>query len=138
MALTLSINYLYMLIATIASFIFGWLWYGKIFGKLWLKLSRKNPKGKKPKPSEMLRSMFLNFVGTFIMVYIFATLIFLTGLGNISGVIMLSILIWLGFFVSTTLLGNVLWDMKPWKLFFLNSTYWLLNLIIVGTILVSF
>ena len=137
--MALSVNYLYMLIAAITSFILGWLWYGPLFGKLWLKLNGKNPsKMKKPKNSEMVKSITLSFLGTLVMVYIFSILMFLTGAYNFAGIILLSVLLWLGFFVCTTLLGNVLWDMKPWSLFFLNSAYWLVNLILIGTILVSF
>jgi hypothetical protein len=138
MAFLGGINYIPVLVATLASFVLGWLWYGPLFGNLWLKLNGKNPKKMvSPKKGEMTRVMFLSFLGSLIMVYIFSFLISLIYVNGIFMVFNLAVLLWLGFFVCTTLLGDVLWDMKPWKLFFLNSAYWLVNLVLIGIILVS-
>ncbi len=132
-----DLNYLSVVVALVASFVFGWLWYGVIFSKTWMRLNGMNMKGKKPKKGVMAKAMILNILGTFIMVCVFGLLILATGMITVSGVLTLALWIWLGFFVSTTLLGSVLWDMKPWALFCFNAVYWLINLVIVGLILVS-
>ena len=41
---------------------------------------------------------------------------------------------WLGFVVPVTV-GSVLWDGKPWKLWFINAGYYLVMLLIMGVIL---
>jgi hypothetical protein len=41
---------------------------------------------------------------------------------------------WLGF-VAPVSLGAVLWDGKPWKLWFINAGYFLATLLVMGLIL---
>ena len=42
---TVDINYLAVLIAALASYVLGALWYSPVlFGKLWMKLSKIDPK----------------------------------------------------------------------------------------------
>ena len=125
---------------TIILFIIGFLWYGPIFGKLWLKLSKipaaDVAKAKKKGMKGMWKSMFLNFVGTFVMVYVLARLFSLLGVTVPLQGAVLGFWIWLGFFASTTLLGSVLWEGKPWGLFALNGLYWLVNLKLAGYLVV--
>ena len=30
-----SVNWFAILVATVVSFLFGWIWYGLLFGKIW-------------------------------------------------------------------------------------------------------
>jgi len=39
----IEVNYLAVFIATIASFVFGWLWYGPLFGKAWMRMMGYTP-----------------------------------------------------------------------------------------------
>ena len=43
------LNWLAVLVAVVASFFFGWLWYGPLFGKKWASLM-KFPTDMKPDP----------------------------------------------------------------------------------------
>jgi hypothetical protein len=47
---------------------------------------------------------------------------------------MAAIFTWLGFFVPVDI-NTVAWEMKSWKLFFINTGYHLLSLIVVAMIL---
>ncbi len=135
---SVDVNYLAVFIAAVVSFIFGWLFYGPLFGKLWIKLNRKSVKEiREAEVRGITTPMLLNFLGTILMVYVFGFLIQYASVDNFTEVMQFSFWIWLGFFASTTLLGSVLWDNKSWGLWALNSIYWLLNLIIVGSILIS-
>ncbi len=131
-----EINFLAVFVVSILSFVIGFLWYGYLFGKQWLKLS-KIPASEiaKTKQKNMLKPMILNFVGNLVMVYVFANFVNLFGISSASQGMILGFWIWLGFFASTTLLGNVLWENKPWGLFVLNGLYWLIELMIAGAIL---
>ena len=123
--------------ATIVSFIIGFLWYGPLFGKMWMKLS-KIPAGDiaKAKKRGIAKPAILNFIGTFVMAYVFANLISLLGVSTVAQGAVLGFWIWLGFFAATTLLGGVLWENKPWSLFVLNGLYWLITLKVMGALLV--
>src|SRR3989338_5211753 len=58
-----------VVIAVIASFAFGWLWHGPVFGKLWLKLM-KFPSNMKPDAKMMMKSMGLGLLGTVLTVHV--------------------------------------------------------------------
>jgi len=61
-----SINCLAVLVASLASFLLGWVWYCPLFGKLWSK-ENKVKMQKKPEPIKLL----YNFILTVAMVIFF-------------------------------------------------------------------
>lgn len=127
-------------IITVILFVIGFLWYGPVFGNLWLKLSKipavEVAKARKKGMKGMWKSMLLNLIGTFIMVYVLAGLISLLGITSPAQGAVLGFWMWLGFFACTTLLGSVLWENKPWGLFALNGLYWLVELKLAGFLIV--
>lgn len=127
-----SLNYTAILVATVVSFLIGGLWYMFLFRKPWMK-EMGIPANAKSKG--MGGQMFLNIVGTFVMVYVLAHFVFYLSLGTFSEGMQLGFWIWLGFFAATTLLGSVLWEMRSWKLFLINGAYWLVNLAVSAGIL---
>ena len=132
-----SVNVLGVLIVAVISFILGFLWYGPLFGKQWLKLS-KMPASEiaKAKSKSMNKPMFLNFIGTIIMVFVFAQIINLLGASSVGQGIVLGFWMWLGFFASTTILYGTLWEGKSWGFYVLNGLYWLVNLMVSGALIV--
>ena len=129
-----------MLLITFILFAIGFLWHGPLFGKVWVKLSKipatEIAKAKKKGFKGMWHLMALNFIGTFIMLYVLSGLISLLQITSpIQGAI-LGFWVWLGFFASTTILNSTLWEGKSWKLYSFNSIYWLVNLKIAGFLIV--
>ena len=126
-----------VLCVTVVAFVLGFLWYGPLFGKLWVKLSRM-PASEiaKAKKKGMAKPAILNFIGTFVMIYIFAGFISLLDIVNTIQGAVLGFWIWLAFFACTTLLGGVLWEGKSWSLYVFNALYWLINLMLVGFLVV--
>lgn len=124
------------LLITVILLVIGFLWYGPLFGKLWIKLSKipalEVAKAKKKGMSGMWKQMLLGFIGTFIMVYVLTGLISLLGITvPIQGAV-IGFWIWLGFFACSTLMNSVLWEGKPLGLFALNGLYWLVELKLAG------
>ena len=139
MVFSIEVNWFPVIVASVVSFIIGWLWYGPLFGKTWMKLNKidmKNIDANKKKG--MGKMMILSFIGTLITASVLYILIGNTGVSGIGEGIMLSFWLWLGFLASTTLLGSVLWDNKPWGLFVLNGAYWFVNLIVISLVLTYF
>lgn len=136
------INYLAVLAAAVASIILGSLWYGPVFGKQWITLSGMSPEavaaGKAKGMKGMWKSYLLAFVGSLIMAYVLAhALVFASAYLQASGAsagLMAGAWNWLGFIVPV-MLGKVLWEGKPWKLFVLDSAYYLVSLCSMGVIL---
>ena len=128
-------NYIAIIVAVIASIVIGFLWYGPVFGKLWMNLMGFTKKDiDSAKKKEMGKSYFFMIIGTLVTAYVLSMLMDLTGsVGYVAGAI-LSFWIWIGF-VATTTLSSVIWEGKSWKLWFLNNAHTLVSLLVMGLIL---
>lgn len=139
----IEINYVAILIAVVANFILGFIWYTPLFGKVWGKemgfdMTQKPPAG------AMAKGMIIMIIGNFLMAFVFAHNIAVWnpvtwGLppspeSPASTALMAAFFTWLGFFLPLDL-NTVAWEMKSWKLFLINTTYHLLSLVIVALIL---
>lgn len=135
-----DVDLLWVLAATVVSFVIGALWYSVLFKKVWARemgFDKKDQKKEKQKAS-MSKLMGINFVGTFIMTYVLAHFAIYLTAQTFFDALQLGLWVWLGFFASTTLLGSVLWEGKSWKLYTINASYWLVNLVVTSWILVRF
>lgn len=132
------INLMAILVAAIAAVILGSVWYGPLFGKKWMHLMgiamNPTPENKR----KMMKSYVLMFIGTLLMAYVLAhVLIFSMAYMNTAGLdagITAGIWVWLGFVAPTTV-GMVLWEGKPWKLWFIVAGYYLVSIPMMGVIL---
>ena len=136
----LGINMVAILIAVVANFILGFLWYTPLFGKAWAKemgfdMSVKPPAG------ALAKGMIFMVIGNFFLAYVLAHNIaawsFVPGINTmpLAGKIANSaIFTWLGFFVPVDL-SAVAWENKSWKLFFINTGYHLMMLSVASIIL---
>jgi hypothetical protein len=138
----LHINYVAVIAAVAASFVFGWLWYGPLFGKQWARLMNLSLDDI-PEPRKMLRSMALGVLGTFLIAYVLAHNILVWhpsvwGAGTDAPAYMYGLMsgffTWIGYFVPM-LLGAVAWEGRSWGLFTVNAGYQLVNLQIIAMIL---
>src|SRR3954470_11850239 len=65
----IHLNYVAVIIAVIAHFILGFLWYTPLFGKIWAKeLGLKMDQ--KPPASLLIRGMLFNLVGNFFLAFV--------------------------------------------------------------------
>jgi len=137
-------NGLAVLVAAIANMVIGFLWYGPLFGKQWTKLMNfDSKKMKEMKNQSMTKPMILGFISALVMAYALSyildrsrlifNLLELGALDILHG-LFIGFLVWLGFIV-TVLLGTVLWEGKPIRLYLLNISYWLVTLLVMGAIL---
>jgi hypothetical protein len=117
-----------ILIIALVSFIFGWLWYGPLFGKAWMReMGIKMDKNMKCPWDKM----FYQFILSIIMVSVF---FFLFGTHLTPQLMLVAFLIWLGF-ILTNRLGSMLWMKQSWTLFFIDAVYHLANLVIVAVMI---
>jgi hypothetical protein len=137
----MEINFTAVIIAVAANFVFGFLWYTPLFGKAWGK-EMGFDMNVKPKNSEMMRGMLLMIIGNFLMAWVLAHNIGawsnepdMMEASKTSNVMSTAFFTWLGFFLPVDL-GVVAWEKKSWKLFFINTGYHLISLIVVAAILI--
>ncbi|HEX3095759.1 MAG TPA: DUF1761 domain-containing protein [Patescibacteria group bacterium] len=98
----MNINYVAVLVAAVAQFIFGAIWYMPIFGKMWGKIhgfDKVSPEEQKKMQQGMAPYLVAQFVFTVVTTVVFAML-----LDKFSGdwsVYCLALMFWLGFIVPT-------------------------------------
>ncbi len=136
------VNYWGVISATVASVVLGTLWYGPFFGKQWMTLMGITMGEMTPeKKAQMWKSYFFMTVGSLVMSYVLTHSLFLAmafyQTSGISAGLMAGFWNWLGFVMPVTL-GVVLWEGKPWKLWFINSGYYLVALLLMGCVLSFF
>ena len=130
-----EVNYLAVVVATVISFLFGWAWYGPVFGKKWMALmgyTKENMTSMKMKP---ITAMVLGFVSNLVMAYVVAMLAGLLGLSGFGGAFTLAFWVWLGF-VATISMGSVLWENRSWSLYCFNVVYQFVLIFIMAMIVV--
>lgn len=126
------VNYLAVLVAGIASMAVGFLWYGVFFDKTWMKLMElKESDLKKAKEKGMAKSYILSFISSLVTAYVMSFAI-AAGIG-ITGAGLIAFWAWLGFQVPV-LMDKVLWEQRPWSLFFLSASGALVHLLVIGLI----
>lgn len=137
---TIQINYTAILVAVIANFVLGFIWYTPLFGKAWAREVGLDV-NVKPQPMELVRGMVIMIVGNFLMAFVFAhnnaAWSFVPGMADQSKVVLImnaSIFTWLGFYLPVDI-GVVTWERRSWKLFAINTGYHLMMLIVAATVL---
>ena len=135
-----QINYLAVIVATVVNFILGFIWYTPLFGKTWAK-EMKLDTSVRPTGGQMAKGLIITAIGNFLMVYVFAHNLeawtFVPEMKDASGaaaILPSAIFTWLGFFLPVDI-NAVAWESKSWKLFFINTGYHLLTLLLAATIL---
>jgi hypothetical protein len=133
------INYVAVLAAAVVSMVVGFLWYGPLFGKMWIKgMGWTKADMEKAKKKGMAKQYGLMFVGSLVMAYVLAhATVFAAAYTHMMGVpagLMSGLWNWLGFVAPVTL-GSVLWEGKSWKMWALNNGYYLVTLLAMGVVL---
>jgi hypothetical protein len=139
------INYLAVLLCGVASMVLGFVWFGPLFGKMWMELSgmpagaMERAKNDPAMKRQMYQSYAIQLVASLVMASILACFLVFAGIYLAeTGTLMLGLKVgffmWLGFVAPPTL-GMVLWEGKPWKLWALINAYWLVLLLVFGAIL---
>ena len=103
----MELNYLAIILAAIAQFLVGWIWYGPIFGKLWGKIHGFDKLSKEVQ-QKMMKAM-TPFYGLQLLVTIVTTVVLSivhTILPDWS-IFMLAGLLWLGYVVPTQVSGVI-------------------------------
>jgi hypothetical protein len=135
----LDINITAVLVAVIANFILGFLWYTPLFGKAWAK-EMGIDMTRKPTGGEMAKGMSFMLVGNFFMAYVFAhnnaAWSFVPDAKDMSPVLTINatFFTWLGFYLPVDL-SRVAWEKASWKLFGINTGYHFMALLVAATIL---
>ncbi|MEO8065697.1 MAG: DUF1761 domain-containing protein [Candidatus Doudnabacteria bacterium] len=135
------VNYWAILVCGIVSMVLGSVWYGPMFGKMFMQMvgmDKWSPGKKEEMKKEMMKSYTLTFIGSLVMAWVLTqAIIFAQSYMNttwLNAGLMTGFISWLGF-IATVSMGSVFWEGKSWKLWTLNNSYQLVQLLIFGAIL---
>lgn len=134
MALPLyDVNYLAVIVCLVIHMALGSLWYSKfLFQDAWLKLSKINTS--QMNKDGMGKSVLIATVAGFILIFMLTQSIKAPQINTAIEAVEMTFWLWLGF-IATVMLGTVLWEGKPWRLYLINSAYYLASMIISSLII---
>lgn len=136
--LQIEVNYMAVIVAAIANMAVGFMWFGPLFGKQWIKMMGWTPQQMQDAQKKgMAKSYILAFIASLITAWVLAELSVVVGsyllLEGVSAGLKAGFLGWVGFALLVNL-NSVIWEGKSWKLFMLNTGYYLVAFLVMGAI----
>ena len=129
-----TINYLAVLVCGLIGLPLGAIWYGPLFGKIWMKEVGKTEEELK-KNFNPAKTYTLAFIASLFTVFVLAYFISLTNATAIIEGFRVAVTAWFGFTLFTAVLVN-LFERNSFKLLLINSFYHLTLLIVASIILI--
>ncbi len=124
-------NVLAVLAAAVLQWLVGWMWYGVIFNKTYRALVGVSETEKPANPAGV---MALVFVTNLILSFALAKIVSLSGVTTVLMGMFVGVVCGLGFVVPPLLAQHVS-EGEPFKLFGINSIYWLIAMALSGCLL---
>lgn len=128
-----DLNFWALLGAAAIFFVLGMIWYSpKVFGRIWME-------GTGMKESDVQNcgiGVYIgSFVNAFITAFVLALFLYLTQSETVLDAIVIAFLAWLGF-VLTTHISRLLWGHTSLPVFFVDTSYRLVGLILMAIFLI--
>jgi hypothetical protein len=131
-----DINFLAVLVAGLATFMLGGLWYMALFGKLWARLHGYSEEKMKDMQAKVPPPLFFGgmIICDLVIALVVAILVVGLRINTAAGGVLLGFLIWLGPAAAIRMTSQLASD-KPIGLYFIDVTYQLVYLLMMGAIL---
>ena len=130
--MVLSIDLWAVFVAALSTFFVGWIWYGPLFGKKWMRLNGFTKDNLKEGGLSMPAIMGFSFLGSLIAAFAMAA-VFGDGVTISYGIctgLVISV-----FWISTSRLNDVLYEKQPFALFLINAGYNVVSFVLMGIII---
>ena len=130
------VNYLAVLLAAVAGWLVGAVWYG-VLGRQWMLARGMSPAecdAARKARNMPIAPMIIAFVAQLIMALMLSGIMGHLGGANITVGIISGVLIWFGFVVTTIVVGNA-FQQRKFALTLIDSGHWLLVLVVQGIVL---
>jgi hypothetical protein len=144
-----KINHWAVVVAAIAALVVGAVWYSPfLFGNAWVEL-RFDPSaldnythnlnalahaGNMGDTKIPVGEMLAEFVRELVIAYVLARFVVLLRVVDWKGAVRLGIWVWIGF-NAALLLGTVIHENMPWKLYAIHAGHGLVNILVMTVIL---
>ena len=124
-------NWIAIIIATVAAMVIGFLWYGPVFGKSWMSLSGRGMAGD---PSSAGPMYALTALAAFIEAVALNWFIHETGWTTGAGGALIGLYAGLGF-IATAFFSQVLFAGRPPRLYAIDAGYQVFQAVVMGAII---
>src|SRR6266576_1734899 len=131
------VNYLAVLVAAVAVFVLGWLWYSPLlFYKPWMRLRGMDPVAAMAGAKMPGGKLLIELARCLVLAYMIAFFMALLDVSSWTGAVHLGLLLWFGFPVML-LTGSVLWENIPWKVAAIHAGDWLVKVLVIALIVTA-
>jgi hypothetical protein len=128
------VNYIAVLVAAIAVFVLGWLWYSPLlFYKPLMSARGRDPAAAMAGAKMPTGKLVIEFVRCFVLAYIVAHFVAALGITSWLVAAHFGLLLWIGFPVIL-LTGSMLWENVPVKVAAIHAGDWLVKLLVIPII----
>jgi len=131
-----GINYVAVIIAALAAFGLGAVWY-MVLGGAWMRALGKTPADLKPEGSAKVMPFIISIVALFVMALMLAGLMGHLGDVTIRGGVISGLFVWVGFVITTMGVNHAFSGAKP-MLTLIDGGHWLAVLLIMGAVIGAF
>ncbi len=129
------VNYLAVMLAAAASFIFGGVWYG-IFSRQWMEAAGMTMEDIKPSGGPVLAPYIIAFLAELVMAFMLASVLMTLGGGptSLEAGLITGAMIWLGFIMASLVVNHSFQGAKK-ALTLIDGGHWLGVLLIQGAVI---
>lgn len=129
----LHFNHMAVIISALILWFLGAAWYSPVlFARPWMALVGLKKDDSKKK--SMIGGMIASLIGDLLVAFILAHVIGWSGADSAGWGAVIGFIVWLGFFAAPHFPQGI-YEGRPFRLFTINSGYWLVGLLIIGPLL---
>lgn len=127
-------NHWVLLVSALLQWFLGALWYSPaLFVKPWMTALGIKPDSEK---SGMAFAMTASFIASYLLSFVLWHVITWAGATTWLSGLFIGFLCWLGF-IAAPLFPQGIYERRPLKLFLINTSYWLVAMLITGVLLAT-
>jgi hypothetical protein len=134
-----DVNYIAVLLAAVASMVVGFVWYGPVLGKQWMKERGMTPEKMKEAGRDMGKMYGISFVLAIVTAFVLSHVMFLSEYffqyPSLQTGLTTAFWMWAGFVMPVQATATIFSDKKNWKLFGMDTGYQLVSLLVMGVVL---
>ena len=132
----IPINLPALLVVAVLQVVLGFVWYSPVlFGNTWARAMGKSEAEARAAMKEgALWATIVSFVGALVMAFVLRHAVASAGATSIALGMVVGFWSWLGF-IAVVMVNAVMYERRPWPLFFVNAGFYLVALLIAGAIL---
>ncbi len=133
----MAINYIAVVIATLAGFGLGAVWY-MVLGQAWMRaLGTTEAELKKEDGAGKVLPFIIALVALFVMAWMLAGLMGHLGQVSVRGGVLAGFFVWVGFVITTMGVNHAFSGAKP-MLTLIDGGHWLAVLLVMGAVIGAF